>query len=57
MPTPLSETLSVRAALSTLSSIPSSASSELSVSAMNLRLSSASDALDISSRRKISRLV
>ena len=54
---PLSVIVKVRAVSSTEMSIQNSASSELSVSAANLRLSSASDALEISSRKNISRLV
>ena len=57
MPTPLSLIVSVRAALSAASSIAKSAASAPSVSDINLRLSSASDALEISSRKNISRLV
>ena len=60
MPTPLSETVMVRAALSTDTRIFSSGSdsySALFASASKRSLSAASEALEISSRRKISLLL
>ena len=60
MPMPLSETVSVRASLSKATRIFNSSrpsSIEWSVKLLKYSLSSASDAFEISSRRKISRFV
>ena len=60
MPMPLSEMVTVRASLSNDTMMPSSSFDSwmlLSVRLLKYSLSTASDALEISSRRKISRLV